>query len=228
MIRRDYILRQIEQFVAMLAKLTGLTNEERWQEASTTVAGEFQRLTGADGPRMLRMTGTELLAALARDVPTQVVESRAFMLTTVCKANGDVLAGQGQSEESRQYYLKGLQLLLETFGRNEIADRPDFVPAVEAFLAGLGDAPLSLPMSAMLLRHYEQTREFAKAEDILFGMLEAAPANADVLDFGAAFYRRLLALGDDASAAGGLPRAEVEAGLAELEKRGAHLRPANQ
>ena len=34
MIRRDYILRQIEQFVAMLAKIAGLTKNEQWQEAS--------------------------------------------------------------------------------------------------------------------------------------------------------------------------------------------------
>ena len=122
-------------------------------------------------------------------------------------------------EESRLYYLKGLQLLLDIFGRNEIMERPDFVPTVEAFLTGLRDAPLPLPTNAMLMRHYERIGEFARAEDVLFAMVESEPANVELLDFGAAFYRRLLELSDDALAAGNLPRAEGQAGLAELDRR---------
>jgi hypothetical protein len=219
MIRRDYLLRQIEQFVAMLAKIAGLAKNEQWQEASASAAGEFRRLTGVDGLEMLKMSETELLARVIQSEPTLLVESKAFMLATLLKAGGDLSAGQGRLDESRQYYLKGLQLLLDTFGRNEITERPDFVPAVEAFLTGLRDAPLPLPTGAMLMRHYERTGEFAKAEDILFGMLEDEPANAELLGFGAAFYRRLLGLNDDALAAGNLPRAEVQAGLAELKQR---------
>ena len=224
MIRRDYILRHIEEFVATLAKIAGLAKDEQWQEASSSVAGEFQRLAGVDGPEVLRLSETELLARLIQGEPSQTVETKAFMLATLLKVNGDLLAGQGQLEESRQFYLKGLHLLFDTFGRNEITERPDFVPAVEAFLTGLRDAPLPLPTGAMLMRHYEQTGKFDKAEDALFGLLDAEPASAELLDFGAVFYRRLLGLSDDALAAGNLPRAEAQAGLAELEQRKARLR----
>ena len=216
MIRRDYLLRQIEQFVAMLAKITGLAKNEQWQEASAVTAGEFQRLTGMDAREVVRLSETELLARLIRSEPTHVVESKAFMLATLLKTNGDLIAGQGRREESRQYYLKGLHLLLDTFGRNEITERPDFVPAVEAFLAGLRDTPLPVKTNAMLMRHYEQTREFAKAEDALFATLDVVPPSPELLDLGASFYQRLLDLSDDALMAGNLPRAEVEAGLAEF------------
>ena len=216
MIRRDYILRQIEQFVAMLAKIAGLTKNEQWQEASTVTAGEFQRLTGMDARGVVQMSETELLARLIQGEPTQVVESKAFMLATLLKTNGDLIAGQGRLEESRQYYLKGLHLLLDTFGRNEITERPDFVPAVEAFLAGLRDAPLPVKTNARLIRHYEQTREFAKAEDALFATLDVVPPSPELLELGASFYQRLLELSDDALTAGNLPRAEAEAGLAEF------------
>jgi hypothetical protein len=216
MIRRDYILRQIEQFVAMLAKIAGLAKNEQWQEASTVTAGEFQRLTGMDARGVVQMSETELLARLIQSEPTHVVEAKAFMLATLLKTNGDLIAGQGRLEESRQYYLKGLHLLLDTFGRNEITECPDFVPAVEAFLAGLRDAPLPVKTNAMLMRHYEQTREFAKAEDALFATLDVAPPSPELLELGASFYQRLLDLSDDALVAGNLPRAEAEAGLAEF------------
>lgn len=223
MIRRDYLLRQIEQFVAMLTKIAGLAKDEQWQAASASVTVEFQRLTRVDGPEVLRMSETELLARLIQGEPTLLVESKAFMLATLLKASGDLLAGQGRLNESREYYLKGLQLLLDTFGRNEITERPDFVPAVEAFLTGLRDTPLPLPANAMLMRHYERIGEFARAEDTLFAMVDSEPANVELLDFGAAFYRRLLGLKDDTLAAGNLPRAEVQAGLAELDRRKARL-----
>jgi len=224
MIRRDYLLRQIEQFVAMLAKIAGLAKDERWEEASSSIAGEFRRLTGVEGTEVLKMSETELLARLIQGEPTLLVESKAFMLATLLKTSGDLLAAQGRLEETREYYLKGLQLLLDTFGRNEITERPDFVPAVEAFLTGLRDAPLPLPTNAMLMRHYERTGEFAKAENALFAMADSEPANVELVDFGAAFYRRLLGLNDDALAAGNLPRAEVQAGLAELNRRQARFR----
>jgi Family of unknown function (DUF6483) len=224
MIRRDYILRQIEQFVAMLAKIAGLTKNAQWQEASAVSAGEFQRLTGMDAAEVVRMSETELLARLIQGEPTHVVEAKAFMLATLLKTQGDLIAGEGRLGESREYYLKGLHLLLDTFGRNEVTERPDFAPTVGAFLTGLREAPLPPPTVAMLMRHYEQTGEFAKAEDALFGMVDAGPDRIELLDFGAAFYRRLLELSDDALTAGNLPRPEVRAGLAELDARLARLR----
>lgn len=224
MIRRDYILRQVEQFVAMLAKIAGLAKNEQWQEAAAVATGEFQRLTGMDAREVVCLSETELLARLIQGEPTHVVESKAFMLATLLKTNGDLIAGQGRLEESRQYYLKGLHLLLDTLGRNEITERPDFVPAVEAFLAGLRDAPLPVKTNAMLMRHYERTGEFAKAEDALFGMVDAEPAGVELLDLGRLFYQRLLGLDDATLMAGNLPRAEVKAGLAELDKHKARLR----
>src|SRR5208282_6806370 len=161
---------------------------------------------------------------LIQGEPTLLVEAKAFMLVTLLKTNGDLIAGEGRLEESRQYYLKGLHLLLDTFGRNEITERPDFVPTVEAFLTGLRDAPLPLPTGAMLMHHYERTGEFAKAEDALFAMADVAPDNAELLEFGRQFYQRLLRKSDDSLAAGNLPRAEVQAGLAELDARQARLR----
>jgi len=224
MIRRDYILRQIEAFVAMLAKVTGLAKNEQWQEASTVTAVEFQRLMGMDAAEVLQMSETELLARLIQGEPVHVVEMKGFMLATLLKTQGDLIAGQGRPEEGRQYYLKGLHLLLDTFGRSEIVERPDFVPAVEAFLTGLRDTPLPMKTGAMLMCHYERTGEFAKAEDTLFGVMDAGPDNAELLDFGRSFYQRLLELSDDVLAVGNLPRVEVQAGLAELDQRKARLR----
>ena len=219
MIRRDYILRQVEQFAAMIAKIMGLARNEQWQEASVVTAGELQRLAGVDPRALLQLSETALLAHLIESEPALTVESKIFMVATLLKTEGDTLAGQGRMEESREFYLKGLHLLLGTFGQTQGVARPDFVPTVEVFRAALQDSPLPLATNALLMGHYERTGDFAKAEDMLFEILDAEPSNPDVLDFGREFYRRLLGRSDDALALGNLPRAEVLAGLAELDRR---------
>jgi len=219
MIRRDYLLRQMEEFVAAMSKLLGLTKDAQWEEASTVAGGQFKAIAGASADELLRMSDTELLAQLVQDGPTHLLESKIFMLATLFKAQGDVLASQEKFEESGPYYLKGLHLLLDTFARDEMAARPDFVPTIDAFLIALHDTLLPLNTSVMLMRYYEQTGEFSKAEDRLFAMIEAEPGNEELLNFGIVFYQRLLGFTDHTLAIGSLPREEVKASLAELEKR---------
>jgi hypothetical protein len=225
MIRRDYLLRQIEEFVAAIAKMAVLAKNQQWQEASKVAGSQFQALAGADAAELLKLSGTDLLARVVQGEPTHVVENKIFMLATLFKAQGDVLAGGGQPEESQPYYLKGLHLLLNTFAQSQTSQRPDFLPTVEAFLIGLHDSPLPVETHAMLMRHYEQIGEFSKAEDALFAMVETEPANAELLNFGISFYQRLFVLNDVKLAEGNLPRAEVNAGLAELKARKAGLSP---
>jgi hypothetical protein len=80
--------------------------------------------------------------------------------------------------------VKGLHLLLGVLGEHDTPEHPDYVPPVEIFTAALTGAPRSAPTQAMLMHHYERTGAFAKAEDALFALLDAAPRTAEVLDFG--------------------------------------------
>jgi hypothetical protein len=219
MMRRDYIVDQIERFAAALAKILGFTKEAQWQNASVAAAQEFQRLAGVDAEEALQMSDTELFARLIQGEPTHAAESKVFMVATLFKATGDVRAGQGRSEESRRHYLKGLHLLLDTLDRTAIGERPDFVPTVEAFVISLRDSPFPTKTNAMLMRHYERAGELAKAEDVLFAIAEAEPPGAELFEFGAAFYQRLLSRSDAALIAGNLTRAEAQAGLADFRAK---------
>jgi hypothetical protein len=187
------------------------------------MGGELKRLTGVEPRSLLGLSESALLARLIENEPAFAVESKIFMLATLLKTQGDVSAGQGRLDESREFYLKGLHLLLGTFRLVESSERPDFVPTVEAFRAALRDAPLPVTTSAMLMQHYERIGELAKAEDALFEVLETEPANFDFLEFGRLFYQRLLRMDDDALFMGNLPRTEVQAGLAELDERKSRL-----
>jgi hypothetical protein len=219
MIRRDYILRMIQDFFEVLSRIKALKKGQLWGEAGGTVGKEFEKLIGSGAEAVAQLSETELLARLIQGEPTQVVREKTLMLCTLLKEAGDVATAQDRPEEGRSCYLKGLNLLLDTLARDEVFDCPEFVPRVEVFVEALADSPLPLSTQARLMQHYESTVEFGRAEDALFAMLEADPGNAGLVDFGIAFYERLRSQSDADLTAGNLPRSELEAGLAELRQR---------
>ncbi len=219
MIRRDYILRMIEECIRALARINSLKQDQRWTEASVELDGEFRKLLGADAPEVARLSESDLLARLMQDGPTHALREKTLVLTTLLQEAGDVAAAAERTEASRDCYLKALHLLLEALARGEVFECPAFVPKVERLRAALAGAPLSGRTYAMLMQHYERTGEFAKAEDALFVLLDAESDNPALVEFGIMFYQRLLALSDAVLTAANLPRAEVAGGLQELQQR---------
>ena len=219
MIRQDYILRMIDQLQRVLASIAGLKAERRWQEITGTLDEQFRELVGAGAAEAVRFSETELMARLVQGENTRFVRDKTHFLIALFKEAGDAAAAQDQSEESRAFYIEGLHLLLGTVAGGDSFEPPDFVPGLEVLLAALADAPLPPRTQALLMCHYEKLGAFAKAEDVLFDLLDAEPGNSDALDFGIAFYERLRGQSDMALANGNLPRQELEGGLAELRQR---------
>ena len=200
----------------MLSRMSGLKKDQLWQQAAGALDQEFQRLAGAGAQSLASLSETELLARLIQGEPTQIVQQKALMLATLLCEAGEVAAAQHRGDESRTFYLKGLQLLLDTLAQGEISEYPSFGPKVEAFVCALTDSPLPLTTQALLMQHYERAGEFAKAEDALFAMLDAEPDQPGLVEFGLAFYQRLQGKSDAVLRSGNLPRPELEAGMEEL------------
>jgi Family of unknown function (DUF6483) len=219
MIRRDYLLRMIEEFLEFLARMESYKRGKLWDEAEVALDAECRRLMGADMATILKLSETELLAKVVDGESTQLVRQKTLIVTTLFKEAGDVAVAQSRDEEGRACYIKGLHLLLEVSNREEPDEAPEFVPKVEVFVAALQGEPIPVPTRALLMQHYEGTGQFGKAEDALYAVLDALPDSADTLDFGIGFYQRVAGHSDDALEVGNLPRAEVNAGLSELRER---------
>ena len=219
MIRRDYILRMIEECIRALARIAAFKVEHRWDKATEVLNGELQQLVGADAQAIARLSESDLLARLMQTGPTHALREKTAILSTLLKEAGDVAAAENRPEASQHYYLKALHLLLDVLAREEVFDCPDFVPKIELLVTALQSISLPIHTHAMLMRHYESIGEFAKAEDELFAMLDIEPDNESFVELGCAYYQRLLAQSDAVLVAGNLPRSEVEEGLKELRTR---------
>jgi hypothetical protein len=218
MMRRDYIIRMIEEFARALARIGALKKGERWQEAAGSVDAEFQRLVGTGPEGVAKMSETELLGRIVQGEATQSVRDKTLIVTTLLREAGDIATAQDRIEEGCACYLKGLHLLLETLARGDVFECPEFVPKVEEFLAALQDTPLPLETQGRLMEHYERAGDFGKAEDTLFAMLAMEPGNRAIVEFGLSFYDRLASHSNAILKEGNLPRAELESGRAEMRK----------
>jgi len=217
MIRRDYIMRMIEEFIQVLLRIRGLKKDQRLADALVLTEEEFKRTTGLDSESVLRLSETELLAKLIQSEPLHAVREKMLFLTTLLRETGDILTEQGRIEDGRACYLKGLHLLLDSLMRGEADELPEFVPKVDEFVAALEEVPVQT--RALLMEHYERTGQFGKAEDALFAILDAEPSNPMAVEFGVSFYERMQRQSDGRLMDGNLPREEVEAGLRELQGR---------
>jgi|GEM_PF-394070 hypothetical protein len=226
MIRRDYILQMIEECIQALAHIRALRQDQRWEDARLAADAQCEKLAAAGALNVARLSETELLARLAEDQPTQTVRTRLFLIISLLHEAADIAAAQGRADDAREIRLKALDLLLDVSAQGDAGEHPAFVPKVESMLPALADAPLPVRTQVLLMRHYETTCQLAKAEDALFSILDATSNDPSSIDFGLAFYDRVLGLSDARLIAGDLPRAEAEEGLRELQERKAASSPS--
>jgi hypothetical protein len=219
MIRRDYILQMIEECVQALTQIRALRKDQRWEEARLAVDAQCEKLAADGAQNLARLSETELLARVAQDQPTQTVRARLFLVISLLQEAGEIAAGEGRLAEAREIYLKALTLLLDVSAQDDPGGHPAFVPGVDALVNSLAGAPLPAGAQVLLMRHYESTAQWAKAEDTLFSILDATANDPASLEFGNAFYKRILGQPDTALLAGNLPRAEAEEGWRELTAR---------
>ena len=203
----------------MLEGIIALKQGRRWQEVAGTLDEQFNQLVGVSALEAVHLSEIDLLSRLLAGEASQFVRERTFFLIALFKEAGDSAAVQGFSDEGRAYYAKGLELLLAALAGTDPSECPDFVPPVEAFVAALAESPLASRTLALLMRHYERTGEFSKAEDALYALLDLGEGPPGMVEFATAFYERLGRHSDEALVSGNLPRAELEAGLRELRTR---------
>lgn len=219
MIHHDYLLRLIEQFMRALAQIRDAQQSPGTHQANQLVDRELERLIASNREDILRLGTTELLARILRQSAAHEVRTKALYLVTLLKESGDLALAEGDETQAHQRHHQALRLLLETLERPDLGDCPQFAPTVDALAGCLNQPDIPLETLALLMRHYERGGEFGKAEDVLYSILDAQPTAPEVKEFGVAFYRRLLLLGDATLHQGNLCRAEVLEGLANLDAR---------
>ena len=143
---------------------------------------------------------------------------KCWLLAILLKAEGDIYEDQGNASESYYSYIRSLNLFLEVLLLGTISSGRSIVPEIEDLLSRLSDYDLPIRTKLLLFRYFDHAHEYARAEGLLFEMLEEGDSEGDILDQGIGFFQRLKRKNDVELKAGNFSREKVEEGLARLER----------
>ncbi|MCL6510462.1 MAG: DUF6483 family protein [Anaerolineae bacterium] len=214
---QDYIKRMIEQFGEFLLALKQLLTENRQEQAREQLDLAYRELLGMDA-QFIREAPDDYLI-LAGGLSQVGNMDKSAVLGDLLTADGDWHALRGDYEVAQTCYLKATNVLIEALLRQPFGTSKEYVEKIEALVERLAHFEVPYETRERLFRYHERMGKYADAEDDLYHLLAEAPDDEPLIEAGIAFYERLLRLKDHELLIGGLPRDEVQAGLAELEAR---------
>jgi len=222
MVRRDYILRMIEQIGvawAALVKIAGLRASGQYEQVELLLEQLLRQHLGFGGDTPGRLSADELIALVrlgrSASVDEAVLAERLLLLGAILRERAELSLAQERPDEAADFAAKALSVDLTVLVEEEYDDERARA-ALTPLLGLLADYDIPGSLKEQLWLFYERQGEFASAENWFFALLEDEPA---MLPEGIAFYERLATLPDEALRRGDLPRAEVVAALGELRAR---------
>lgn len=220
MINKDYILRLAEQFGRELAIIIGLRQRNQFEESLYAIDEMLLRTTGFTSS-LINTTSEETLLNLLAPLGKLNVE-KCLWIIVLLNEEGESYIALERPDDAYYRYLKSLNLSLELLVRGYNVRDIDLLPFAETLLSKLTDYEIPAQTREKLSQCYEQAGWYARAEDVLFEMIEDESVPDDeakrIILYGKAFYQRLLSKSNADLQAGNLSRAEAQDGLTALEK----------
>jgi hypothetical protein len=216
MSQRDYILRIAEEVGRALAQVLYNRQIHDYAAAHSLIDEQCKQAFGM-GIGFMRSVPDETLLSMLTSFDTLNTE-KCWLLAILLRAEGDIYQDQKNASESYYSYVRSLNLVLEALLLDTTPGGTGTPPELEDLLSRLSDYELPARTRLLLFRYFDHAGKYARAEDVLFEMLEEDDPNREIFEQGKAFYQRLMRKSDAALSAGNFSREEVMEGLARLEK----------
>lgn len=202
-IKRDYLLRLVDQAVRLIHAMLGLVDLRRYPESLQMLNEGYRQFFGMDSDTIMRLPLNYLREQLGNDA------EGTRIMAGLLEAEGDVLLLMENEAAAIARWERGISLLLEAEAERWMIILPELPTTIDSLARRLRPYTLAPDLTAALFRYYATTDHLATAENYLWEWLDSGEGNAEE---GKRFYERLMGLEDDILEIGGLTRAEVETG----------------
>ena len=219
MLRKDYILRQIEMLSGLITRLLKLRETNDEQGASEEIEQAYAGLFGLD-PHLISLLPSEFLLDKLRS-GEYLDADQGFTLAVVLREDAANYLAQGNALEHYQRLTRSLKVYLAIALEHSLAPEQATLYDIDNVLAQMGDYALPVDLLNDLFHYFEDEGQYARAEDELHELIRTSDNNPEIIDEGISFYEYLLTLNDEELEVGNLPRSEVEESLAELRQMNA-------
>jgi tetratricopeptide (TPR) repeat protein len=205
----------IRQFTGVLARIIGLKSAGQYQEALKETDQTLELFFGIDAELIKSLDDESLYAILMKNEALDV--EKPGYIAYLFKEAGDIYKLQNQKFESINCYVHALHFSLKMSNLSETSLPSDISQMIDELIQKLDTFNLEENTLWDLFCHYENEKEFAKADQMLSRLAARIDSKANAVDEMKSFYKRLLELSDKELATGGMSQAGIQQKLKELE-----------
>jgi tetratricopeptide (TPR) repeat protein len=221
MFQRDYLMRMLTQFTAVVAQLMGLKKEMKHDQVFVVINETLEKYFRLNSKLIQSLSDRDLLTMLKSG--ELLDNDKAITVAYLLKTEGESYEALGSADESYKRYLTALTLFTAAVDNDAHLGYINFHAEIDDLLDRLRTYELPADSKLALLDYFIKVERYDAAENVLFelGALHANldPSDAEELSRkGTQFYQQLLQKDDAELLAGGLPRPEVEEGLIQFKQ----------
>jgi hypothetical protein len=204
----------IQQLSGFVTGLLHLRQAGRTTEAIQQIEDAYGRFTGLSATLVHAISEDDLIQLLrARG---GVDPDRAWALAELMREEAIAYDELGNEAEGTPRFLKSLRLYLEVL--DVIEELPGLlnVNGLEEVAERVADFDLTPTTRLKLIEYYTATARFDRAENYVLWWVESSGESSEAVEDAVTFYDELRGKPDGELEQGGLPREEVDQGLARM------------
>jgi hypothetical protein len=235
MLERDYLMRLLKGFIDAIGKIAKLKQEKQFEQALSLVDEQLSMLLRLRAKHVNSLSEDDLLKLMT--TYGKLEGEKVLMVAALTEDQADVYELMGNEAEPYRLRLRALRLYLHAAPTLADGEVVDYAARIEALLGMLMKYRLPANTCLLMMQYEESAGRYARAEDWLYRLAEAAGGKGEgsaggandvsggggvqiessetdtLLSVGEQFYDRLSGLDDDRLEQGNFSREEVEAGL---------------
>lgn len=218
MLKRDLTAELVGKFNEALDKIKKYREEGKNEEALNAIDNTLKDLFRL-GFKFFNSFSDENLIDMVKTDGT-INADKCIMMAKLLEEDAEILENLGDSNESFYIYLKSLNLFLEAFlNKDEDCDLQYFFSDIDIIIEKICDYKVPLILENKMIDYYIKIKNYDKAENILYEVLEDNNFDKAVLESGISFYEELLTKSDEDLENGNLSREEIVESLSVLKKK---------
>ena len=217
MLQEDYLMRLIEQFVAILLETTGLMKADSIEDAAELGDRALMDGIGMTSKDILTMSVDEMETMMQLRAVGPALELRGLFAATVLFRQAVAYERAGDDDEAFARRIRALELTLRYEGEADLANRMEGRATLRDIVRALRGHSLTPAAYGAILDRYADTGAFADAEDAVFDWLEVEDNAPWLIATARLFFERALEETNARLESGGLERDEIRELLEELQ-----------
>lgn len=219
MLTEDYIMRMINQMIAVLTKLIGLKNAGQYQEAQQMIDQSLEQLLGLK-PNLLRNMEDESILNLLTS-QGELGSERLYLLAELYRHEGDILKAQSRDAEAVLDYQRALNFYLQIAAKQADQESSQLNQKIGDLFTELENIALPIEILYQLFDYFESRGDRVLVNNVITKLLNSPEVDAQIITNIIKYYEKLLESGELDASSGSIERAEVEDKLVRLKNWGA-------